>query len=78
MMDAWLQDTVACQKATEVCLEKTEAYLERKEPTPVETASVETHLERSNEEAAVEKVGALKNLYGNRHLAVGHRRQPKE
>jgi hypothetical protein len=46
-MDAWLKETTACQKATEASLEKMEAYLERKEPTPVETASVAAHPEGS-------------------------------
>jgi hypothetical protein len=77
-MDAWLEETKSCQKATEVCLEKMEAYRERKEPTPLETAGVEADPEGSDEEAAVEKVGALKDLCGNRHLAVGRRRESKE
>jgi hypothetical protein len=50
-----------------------EAYLERKEPTPVETASAAAHSEDSNEDAAVETVGALKERYGDRHIAVGRR-----
>jgi hypothetical protein len=37
-----------------------------------------THLEDSNEEAAVETVGALKDRHENRHLAVGRSRQPKK
>jgi hypothetical protein len=40
-----------------------EAYLERKESTPVEMANVESHPEVPNEEAEVETVGALENRY---------------
>jgi hypothetical protein len=36
------------------------------------------HLENSNEEAAVETVGALKDRHENRYLAVGRRPQPKK
>jgi hypothetical protein len=77
-MKAWQKETMACQEATEVCLEKTQAYLESKEPTPVEMASTAEHLAVSKQEAAVEKVRALEDRYGDRHLAVGHRRQPKK
>jgi hypothetical protein len=39
-MNAW-RDTM------EACLQKTAAYLERKEPTPVEMANVEVYPENS-------------------------------
>jgi hypothetical protein len=52
---------MACQEVIEACLEKTEAYLERKEPTPVEVANVAVHLKVPNEEAEVEIVGALED-----------------
>jgi hypothetical protein len=52
---------MACQEAVEACLEKTEAYLERKEPTPVEVANVAIHSEVPNEEAEVETVGAMED-----------------
>jgi hypothetical protein len=41
----------ACQEATEACLEKKKAYLERKEPTPVEMANITAHPEVPIEEA---------------------------
>jgi hypothetical protein len=59
-----------------------EAYLEMKEPTPVEMMSVAVHIddsnkearvEDSNKEARVETVGALKHRYGDWLLAIGHR-----
>jgi hypothetical protein len=36
------------------------------------------HLEVPKKEAAVETIGALEDRYGDRHLAVWHRRQPKK
>jgi hypothetical protein len=36
------------------------------------------HPKVSNKAAAVETIGALKEQYGDRHLAVGRRRQPKK
>jgi hypothetical protein len=44
----------------------------------VEIANVAEHQEIPKEEAAVESIGALEDRYGDRHLAVGHRRQPKK
>jgi hypothetical protein len=52
--------------------------LERNETTRVEMASVVVHPEDSNEEAVVVTVGALKDRYGERHLAVGRPRQRKK
>jgi hypothetical protein len=43
---------------------KMEAYLERKEPTPVEMVNVAEHPDVPNEGAKVETVGALEDLYG--------------
>jgi hypothetical protein len=62
----------------EACLEKTDAYLEEKEPAPVEMANVAVPHEDSNEEAAVETIGALEDKYGDRHLDIRRRRQPKK
>jgi hypothetical protein len=45
---------MACQNATE-------AYLESKEPTPVEMANVAAHPEVSEDEAEVETIGALED-----------------
>jgi hypothetical protein len=53
------------------CLQKIEASLESKEPTPKEMANVMAHLEVPNEQAAVETIRALKDLYGDHHLAIG-------
>jgi hypothetical protein len=57
---------MACQEVMEACLEKMDAYLERKEPTPVEVANVAAHPEIPNDQ------------YGDWHLAVRCRRQPKK
>jgi hypothetical protein len=59
------------------CQEATEARLESKEPTSVETDSVSLH-EVPKEEASVKSLRALKKQNGDRHLAVGRRRQPKK
>jgi hypothetical protein len=75
--DAWLEEMKTRRKETTACQEATKAYLER-EPTPVKTASVAAHTEESNKEDVTDTVGALKDQYGDRHLAVGHRRQPKK
>jgi hypothetical protein len=40
MMDAWLEEMNAWRKETMTCQVATEAYLERKDPTPMETAKV--------------------------------------
>jgi hypothetical protein len=53
------------------CIDKMEANAE-------EIKSVAENQEVSNEEAAVETVGALEDRYGNRYLAVGCRRQPNK
>jgi hypothetical protein len=52
------------------CQEATEAYLERKEPTPVKMANVVAHSKILKEEAAVETIGALEDRYGDQNLAV--------
>jgi chromosome segregation ATPase len=77
-MKTWRKETMACQEATEACLEKTEASLERKERTPVETARVAAYPEVPNQGAEAETVGALEDRYGEWHLAVGRRQQPKK
>jgi hypothetical protein len=51
-----------------------DAQLEKTE----ETESESTHQEVPKEEAAVETFGALKERYGDRHLAVERRRKPKK
>jgi hypothetical protein len=56
-----------------VCQEETEACLESKEPISVEIESVVVHEEVPKEEATVKTVRALKEQYGDRHLAIGHR-----
>jgi hypothetical protein len=43
-----------------------------------ELQSVAVHQEVYKEEAAVETIGALEDRYGDRHLDVGQRRQPKK
>jgi hypothetical protein len=61
---------MACQAAMEACLESKEpASLER-----VRRGAWEVH----KEEAAVKTFGAQKKRHGDRHPAVGRRRQPKK
>jgi hypothetical protein len=57
----------------EFCLEKTEAT--DLEANPEEIESDLEHEEVPIEEAAVETSGALKERYGDWHLAVRYRRQ---
>jgi hypothetical protein len=61
---------------TKICLEETEttdleANLEATEPES-------EHMKVLKEDAAMETFGAPKEWYGNRHLAVGHRRLTKK
>jgi hypothetical protein len=58
------------------CLEKTEAT--DFEANSEETKSESKHQEITEEETAVENVGALNDRYRDRHLAVGCRRQSKK
>jgi hypothetical protein len=55
-MRAWRKETKAC--------------LESKEPTPEEMANAVTHPEVPTKEAIVETIRALKDQFGDRHLAV--------
>jgi hypothetical protein len=48
------------------------------EANPEENEAMAKHKEVPKEEAALEIIGALKDRYGDRHLAVGRRRQPKK
>jgi hypothetical protein len=66
---AW-QNEMACQEATEACVES-------KEPTSMETELVAVYEEVPKEETAVENFGALRKRYGDRHLKVGCCRQLK-
>jgi hypothetical protein len=61
----------AWQKQMKTCLQKIDACLKSKEPTPEETANAGADLEVPNEQATVETIGALKDLYGDHHLAIG-------
>jgi hypothetical protein len=58
---------MACEEATEACLES-------KEPTSMEVE----HEEVPKEDAAVETSGALKKWHRERHLAVRRHGQPKK
>jgi hypothetical protein len=69
--NAWRKETAACHEETGACLES-------KEPTSDEIESIAVHENVPKEEAAVESFGALKERYGDRHPAVGRRRQPKK
>jgi hypothetical protein len=48
------------------------------EANPEEIKSEEEHEEVPKKEAAVEAIGALKDRYRDRRLAIGHPRQPKK
>jgi hypothetical protein len=51
----------------EPCLEKTEAFLERKKPTSLEVESEAVHEEVPKEEARVQTFGALKKQRRDQH-----------
>jgi hypothetical protein len=71
-MNAWRKETMACQEVTEACLES-------KEPTSLEKKEcVVVHEEVPKEEATVKTVRALKERYGDGHLALGHCQHLKE
>jgi hypothetical protein len=57
------------------CLQKMEACLKSKETTLEEMANAAAQPEVPNEEAAVVTIGAMKDRYGDRHLAIGRRRE---
>jgi hypothetical protein len=67
--NAWRKEKTAYRKVTKACLE-------RKEPTLEDMTNIAAHPEKSNEEAAVETIGALEDRYGARHLATGRCLQP--
>jgi hypothetical protein len=56
-------------------IEGTEACVVKLEANPEESDAVAEHQEAPKEEARVQTFGALKEKYGNLHLAVGCRRQ---
>jgi hypothetical protein len=60
------------------CQEAMQAYLESKEPTSVESESVAVHEQVPKEEAMMKTVRALKEWYGDQHLAVQQCRQLKK
>jgi hypothetical protein len=70
-ISAVLQKKKSWREETKTCLVKVEANPEEKE-------TVAEQREVPKEEAAVETIGALKKRYGDRHLAVGRRRQLKK
>jgi hypothetical protein len=58
--------------------EETEASLDRKEPTSLETKSVAVHEEVPKEDASAKPVGGLRKLHRGRNLAAERRQKPKE
>jgi hypothetical protein len=77
-MSAWRKPTPACREAT-VCLEKTEAYLERKSQPQSRWRAWRRTLRTLDGATHKEAVGATDDRSGDRHLlAVGRHRQPKE
>jgi hypothetical protein len=77
-MDAWLAEMKGRRKETASCQKGTKANPGKMEEYPDEMKCVILHEEVSKEEAVVKIFGALKKLYGDRHLAVGRRGEPKE
>jgi hypothetical protein len=65
----------AWQKEMKANQEVTEAYPEKMEANPEEMKSEAEHQQVPKAEAEVEIIGALKEQYGDRHLAVKCRRQ---
>jgi hypothetical protein len=70
-MSVWREEMKAYQEATE-------ASLDRKEPTSVETKSVAVHEEVPKEDAAVKPVGGLRKRHRSRNLPAERRQKPKE
>jgi hypothetical protein len=68
-MWAWQKEMMACQEAMEACLKN-------REPTSVEIESIVVH-EVVSKDAATKTVRALKEHYGDWHLAVGHQQLKK-
>jgi hypothetical protein len=58
--------------------EETKAYLEKGEGNLEEMTSIVENQELSKEEAIVETFGALKEPYGDWHLAIGCHQQAQE
>jgi hypothetical protein len=65
-------------KDIKACLEEAGACLESKVPTSVEIESVAMYEEVPKEEATVKTARALKERYGNQHVALGHGLQLKK
>jgi hypothetical protein len=70
-MRAWWREMKADRVATE-------AYKEKMEANPNEMQSLAECQEVAKEEAAVKVIGALKDRYRGRHVAVGSRRWMKK
>jgi hypothetical protein len=71
-MDAWLEEMMDGRKETTARKNEKEAYLEKIEANPEDSKSIAQQQEVPKEGAAVETIIAL----GDRHLAIGRRRQP--
>jgi hypothetical protein len=59
----WLKEIMACEEATEACLDSTE-------PTTLAIESEAEHEEVPKEEAAVETFIALQKQHGDQHLTI--------
>jgi hypothetical protein len=75
-MDAWLTDTKDNQEETMTCQKKTEVRLEEEEPTSVEMKPEVADEEVPKEDAAVMSVGEPRKRRRDRNLAA-ERRQNK-
>jgi hypothetical protein len=58
--------------------EKAKAYPEKREANPEEMKCVAVHEEVPEEDVTVKTIRALKERYGDGHIAVGSRREPKK
>jgi hypothetical protein len=71
-------EIVAELKDVKACLQEAGACLESKVPSSMDLESIVVHEEVPKEEAAVETVRALRERYGDQHIALGHHQQLKK
>jgi hypothetical protein len=69
---------MACQEATEACLEKAKVNPEKMKARLEEMEAIAVHQKVPYGEAKVETVRAQEDRYGDWHLAVGRHRQQKK
>jgi hypothetical protein len=77
-LNAWREETVACQETAEARLECKKPNPEETESNPVKVKSVAVHEEFRTEDAAAKPSGTMKKRHRGRHLAVGRLGKQKD